>query len=147
MLDQALNITEGAVLVYDVRNPASLNVAKNIHNFIRDSIGTREYGLLLVGNKSDVGADDRKVPTDEASALAGGFKVQCAFLEASAKTGDNVDAVFARIGQEIQRAKRVNLQRREEADKAAALQRMKSQKSAKDPLKRKGIWKILTFRR
>ncbi|KXX81789.1 Ras-related and estrogen-regulated growth inhibitor-like protein [Madurella mycetomatis] len=98
MLEQALNITEAAVLVYDVRDEASLRLARGLADFMREhfscspstpngntSGGTpkpsnnlRPYALILVGNKADpetqAGADsderEREVTWAEGSKAA-----------------------------------------------------------------------------
>ncbi len=143
MLEQAVNITDGAVLVYDVRDPATLAHARGIQEFIRDSVGTREYGLLLVGNKSDSSADERRVSPTEGAGAAAGFRIQCAFVEVSAKSGEGVPVVFPALAKEIMRTKRLNQQRKEEAEKNALL-KIKNQTSAKGPLRsRLRLWKTL----
>jgi len=54
MLAHALAITEAAILVYDVRDPPSLQRALAIAALVRDTVmPTREYALVLVGNKRD----------------------------------------------------------------------------------------------
>jgi len=65
------------------------------------------------------------------------------FVEVSAKTGDNVDKVFPSLAREIMKLKRLNLQRKEQAERMASLAQV--QKAAPvSPLKRRGLWKSLT---
>ena len=52
--------------------------------------------IVLVGNKADLGPHDREVPKSEADALARRWGC-CAFIEASAKTGDAVVEVFREV--------------------------------------------------
>ncbi len=149
MLEQALNITEAAILLYDVRDAASLKLAQGILDFIKESVSPREYGLLLVGNKSDADDDERQVPWAEGNKTAAALAIKCVFAEASARSGDNVAALFPTLGREILRIKKANQQRRDEAEKAALLK--KNQNASNMPAKRRlGLWKTLTtpfFRR
>ncbi|KAJ9165369.1 p-loop containing nucleoside triphosphate hydrolase protein [Coniochaeta hoffmannii] len=151
MLEQALAITEAAVLVYDVRDPESLTLTKGLAEFVRDYVAGagawRDYGLMLVGNKSDVDDEERQVSWAEGSKVAAGLRLPsggiCAFVEVSAKTGDNVDKVFPSLAREIMKLKRLNLQRKEQAERMASLAQV--QKAAPvSPLKRRGLWKSLT---
>lgn len=79
MLEQALAITEAAVLVYDVRDPESLTLTKGLAEFVRDYVAGagawRDYGLMLVGNKSDVDDEERQVSWAEGSKVAAGFRL------------------------------------------------------------------------
>lgn len=161
MLEQALAITEAAVLVYDVHSPESLTLTKGLAEFVRDTIGQagnsgRDYGIMLVGNKSDVDDEDRQVSWAEGSRVAAGFRLpagsSCAFIEVSAKTGDNVDKIFPSLGREVMKLKRLNQQRRDHAEKMARLAQLK--KPVPVPVsqhkRRMGLWKSLTtpfFRR
>lgn len=143
MLQNALNITEGAVLVYDVTDCASLALAARIQHYIKDAVGTREYGLLLVGNKSDVGEEaGRTVPAADGKMVAASFDMECGFMEASARTGENVAAIFPTIGHEILRLRLLNREQREEAELAAMLN-PKAQTGAAIR-NRRGIWKTIT---
>jgi GTPase SAR1 family protein len=152
MLEQALAITEAAVLVYDVRDPQSLTLTKGLAEFVRDNINAsgvgREYGLMLVGNKSDVDDEERQVSWAEGSKVAAGFRLptgsSCAFIEVSAKTGDNVDKIFPAMAREVMKLKRLNQQRREQAERMTRLTELQSS-APPSPLKRKrGLWKSLT---
>jgi small GTP-binding protein len=84
--------SQGAIVVYDVTNPASfLAVDKWVEEF-------KEYNpfskYILVGNKKDLG-DQRKVSTDEGKEKSGLH--ECLFLETSAKTSENVIPAFKEI--------------------------------------------------
>ncbi|OIW23689.1 P-loop containing nucleoside triphosphate hydrolase protein [Coniochaeta ligniaria NRRL 30616] len=150
MLEQALAITEAAVLVYDVRDPESLNLTKGLADFVRDYVGGagagRDYGLMLVGNKSDVDDEERQVSWAEGSRVAAGFRLPaggiCAFVEVSAKTGDNVDKVFPSLAREVMKLKRLGQQRREQAERVARLAQLQVTAPV-SPLKRRGLWKSL----
>ena len=203
MLEQALGITEAAVLIYDVRDPASLRLVEGIADFMRESISHtsststsagREYALMLVGNKSDVDDEERAVPWAQGSKAAAAIRIPsslnlpvgnanstaangvvgamngttagmspigmnlngagCAFLEVSAKTGDNVDKIFPAVAREIMRLKRLSQQRREQAERQARQQqaeRAAAAAAAAGTVRKKlGLWKILStpfFRR
>jgi len=157
MLEQALAITEAAVLVYDVRDTESLTLTKGLADFVLDYLAEagagRDYGLMLVGNKSDVDDEERQVSWAAGSKTATGFRVpsesNCAFIEVSAKTGDNVDKVFPLMAREIMKLKRLRQQRREQTEREARLVQVQ-QTPPMTPLKRTGLWKSLTapfFRR
>ncbi|KAK3327805.1 P-loop containing nucleoside triphosphate hydrolase protein [Cercophora scortea] len=168
MLGQALDITEAAVLVYDVQSAQSLRIATAVAEFIRDNVGTREYALMLVGNKTDTNAntnpndintktDDsgevgRRVSRAEGAKAAAGLKFWgaesgCAFVEVSAKTGEGVDGIFPRLGKEILRVKRANRLRREQAERIAKQQQqlLLAQKAGAPGKKRLGLWKTLSI--
>ncbi|KAL8358525.1 hypothetical protein RB598_003006 [Gaeumannomyces tritici] len=143
MLQNALNITEGAVLVYDVTDRTSLALAARIQHYIKDAVGPREYGLLLVGNKSDTsGETGRVIPATDGKVVAVSFDMECGFMEASARTGENVAAIFPAIGHEILRLRLLSREQREEAEMAAMLN-MKAQTGAA-MRSRRGIWKTIT---
>ncbi|KAK3945916.1 P-loop containing nucleoside triphosphate hydrolase protein [Diplogelasinospora grovesii] len=177
MLEQALNITEAAVLVYDVTDEHSLKLAKGIAEFVKDTFyaptgagsnSGREYGLVLVGNKSDAEDDDfdRAVSWSEGSkaAAAASFKSSsaagpgpggCQFIEVSARTGENVNSIFPTIGREVLRLKRLNQQRREEMERVLMMRRLQQRQgstsatttlSSGGVVKKRGggLWKTLT---
>ncbi|KAK3373403.1 P-loop containing nucleoside triphosphate hydrolase protein [Lasiosphaeria ovina] len=206
MLAQAVDITEAAVLVYDVGNAASLRLAEGLAEFILDHItssgpGGRHYGLLLVGNKSDlddsIAVDDKDVglaserelsladgaaaaarirlpppsPPPSSSAFSPETKTAapCPFLEVSAKTGANVDAIFPLVAHDILRLRRLNMLRyRERAEHDRRLKLLTQQSQLPPPApppavarrtpsrgaasttpsrKRAGLWKGLFSRR
>lgn len=155
MLEQALGITEAAVLIYDVRDPASLRLAEGIAEFMRDTLtGKRDYGLMLVGNKSDADDEERKVPWAQGSKAAaairtptqaGANSAACAFLEVSAKSGDNIEKLFPQVAREVLKLKWLTKQRREQAEKAALERQAAHQAARAEPMKKKlGLWKVLS---
>ncbi|XXH03681.1 isocitrate lyase 1 [Hypoxylon texense] len=118
---QAVQITEAAVLVYDVQSRASFDLIQAVHHLIRDVVGeTRAYGLTLVGTHSDCDDEAREVSWTEGNRLAGSFQPACVFLEASAKTGENIDKLFPRLGEEVLKLRWLNYQRREQAERLSA---------------------------
>lgn len=137
VVQQAIHITEAAILVYDITNPDSLKLAQGLHDLIRDTVGTREYGLTLLGNKSDVEDEQRRVPWSEGSKAAANFSIKCSFVEVSAKTGDNVNYIFPQVGREILKLKWLNQQRKDHAENM-----MRMRQAAPKPTQKqhKGVW-------
>jgi GTPase SAR1 family protein len=114
-LDQALNLTEAAILVYDIQSRESFDLIKDAIQHIRSSVGRQEYGLLLVGNKSDCEEGKRQVSWADGQRLAMSFTVRFGFLETSAKMGDNIDKVFPQLGREVLKLRWLLQQRREQS--------------------------------
>ena len=73
--------------------------------------GTRRYGLILVGSKSDSEDEEREVSWTE------GFKLGCTYIETSAKTGENIDEVFTQLGREVLKLRWLSRQQREESER------------------------------
>lgn len=140
-LRQAVRITEAAVLVYDVRSRASFDLARTVHRLVRDAVGeARAYGLALVGSHADCGDEAREVSWAEGSGLAAGFGCGL-FLETSARTGENVDELFARLGEEALRLRWLNYQRREQAERLSAATLEEDAVGKTSPVKRLARWR------
>lgn len=82
---------DGVVLTYDVTDIESFDNVKHkwmdtLHVHVDESVPK-----ILVGNKIDL-KGQRQIPTEEAKEFAVGVDMN--FIEASAKTGENVDNVF-----------------------------------------------------
>ena len=79
-----------ALVVYDISSRDSFN---NVSTWIEDckNQSPKTIFMVLVGNKSDLN-DKRQVNTEEGQELADKYGLQ--FYETSAKTGDNVEAIF-----------------------------------------------------
>lgn len=146
-LTQALAITDAAVLVYDIIEPASLTYLKSLANSIYSSIhqgrtittptkkksgfhlpgsptgrdtcnathnNTRPYHFLLIGAKRDVPDSLREVSWLEGqiaaeeffgpSGIAAGASVS--FMEVSARTGEQVGAIFPSLCGEVLKSRR-----------------------------------------
>ncbi|KAI2778391.1 P-loop containing nucleoside triphosphate hydrolase protein [Daldinia loculata] len=126
-LTQAVQITEAVVLVYDVKSRGSFILLQDVYNHIRDMIGqTRTYGLMLVGTNSDCEDEQREVSWAEGRKLAASFGLGCAFLETSAKSGDNIDRIFPQLGREVLKLRWLSHQRREEAERLSIDARQRS---------------------
>ena len=86
-----------ALVVYDISSRDSFN---NVSTWIEDckNQSPKTIFMVLVGNKSDLN-DRRQVNTEEGQELADKYGIQ--FYETSAKTGENVDAIFYNSADEI----------------------------------------------
>ena len=60
--------------------------------------------LVIVGNKSDLKAEQRQVPTEQGAKLAEEFK--CGFTEASARLNTNVSKAFELMIAEIEKSQK-----------------------------------------
>jgi len=162
LVQQAINITEAAILVYDVTDPDSLRLARGLHELIRDTISggpttmatgqpsnsttspnnaaAREYALLLVGNKSDDEAA-RRIAYSDGSKVATSFHVKTSFMEVSARTGDQITLLFPKIAREILTLRSMNQQRKEFAEK---MERMRVEAQEMQAKRKQGLWKRLS---
>ncbi len=59
--------------------------------------------MVVVGNKSDLRADQRIIPTEEGKQLAA--KYNCSFTEASARLNQNVSEAFELMVREIEKSR------------------------------------------
>jgi len=107
----------GILLVYDMTDLNSFNNLRNWMKNIEDH-ASPDVNIALVGNKSDM--DSRAVKTAEAEALATELKVP--FLEASAKSGKNVEEAFILLAREIKKRLIDTMPEREEGTDAPAVQ-------------------------
>ncbi|KAK9449406.1 small GTPase superfamily [Limtongia smithiae] len=90
----------GYVLVYSITSRPSFDMVRVIHDKILNSTGTDSMPMIIVGNKSDLGAQ-RKVTTEEGQALANEF--HCQFIETSARHNANIAKVFELLIGEIEK--------------------------------------------
>ena len=81
---------KGAFIVYDITKKETF---ESIENWIRDlkSKGDPDVIMIIVGNKNDL-EEERNVTKEEGEEKAKNF--QCAYLETSALSGDNIDRAF-----------------------------------------------------
>mmetsp|Transcript_24192 Transcript_24192/g.21997 ORF Transcript_24192/g.21997 Transcript_24192/m.21997 type:complete len:213 (+) Transcript_24192:120-758(+) len=95
----------GILLVYDVSEDSSFS---NVRNWMRqiDQNAAENVNRILIGNKSDVDAADRKVTYEQGHALANEYGIK--FFETSAKLNSNVDEAFMSIAKDIVERLKVN---------------------------------------
>jgi len=82
-----------AFIAYDITDRNTFDDVENWRNDIRGVLP--DIPIILLGNKIDL-EDSREVSTDEGIKLAS--KLNCYFLESSAKSGENVRDAFNMIG-------------------------------------------------
>jgi Ras-related protein Rab-8A len=82
----------GVLLVYDVTDEGSF---ENVRNWMRniESHASEGVAVALIGNKSDVKTEDRKVSKERGMRLAAEFKIP--HFETSAKSGLRVEEAFS----------------------------------------------------
>ncbi|KUF93521.1 hypothetical protein AM588_10004142 [Phytophthora nicotianae] len=92
----------GALLVFDVGNRTSL---LDVEKWLDQLLNVAEPGLhaTLIGNKCDLPVDKRAVTAEEARQFAAEHHM--AYIETSAKTGQNVSEAFRDIITAIHRAR------------------------------------------
>ncbi len=83
--------SNGALGVFDLTNPQSLLKLPGWISSIKKSV-KKTIPMIIIGNKSDL---ERQVERSEAEDLAS--RLNCEYLETSAKTGDNVELAFETI--------------------------------------------------
>nr|AVV26990.1 Rheb [Malawimonas sp.] len=94
---------DGYIFVYGINSIVSFNTCKAINDKVLNLWGTASVPLVLVGNKSDLAAAHRQVSRDEAETLAGQWG--CEFVECSAKDNQNVDTVFMKLLDQMEKAR------------------------------------------
>jgi small GTP-binding protein len=96
---------QGFVLVYSIIAASTFNDIPDLRDQILRVKDAQSVPMVLVGNKSDL-QDQRVVTTDQGEKLAKQFN--CTFLEASAKTKQNVEAIFYDLVRQINKANPVS---------------------------------------
>ncbi|XP_053327327.1 ras-related protein Rab-17 [Spea bombifrons] len=104
-----------AMLVYDITRKETFSRAQLWLQELERYFPDGELVTVLVGNKSDLQAE-RNVPQEEGRALADSKGLL--FMEASAKTGDNVCEAFEALGYELlsRESKRQERERKRSTD-------------------------------
>lgn len=87
----------GILLVYDVCDEKSFNNIRSWYANVQQH-ASENVVLILVGNKSDM-TDKRVISTEQGKALAD--ELQIPFIEASAKTTDNVEETFFSLARRV----------------------------------------------
>ncbi|XP_029427253.1 ras-related protein Rab-39B-like [Rhinatrema bivittatum] len=88
----------GCLLVFDKTNRNSFKHVENWYREACERIVSRKVIFLLIGHKSDLGADCA-IPGDEAEALASSLGMP--YFETSAQSNSNVDVVFETLSRSI----------------------------------------------
>ena len=84
-----------AILTYDVTNEQSLESLNYWLNELNDKVEIDNMLLCLAGNKNDVDANEKRVPTSKGKSFAEEHNM--IFYETSAKTGAGVKELFQAI--------------------------------------------------
>ena len=101
------NGTTGALLIYDI---SRRDTFEKIANWIRELIKNNQNRIvpvILLANKSDLrGTDQEKISREEgesyAKELGNWAKFEIPHVETSAKSGDNVEAAFVKLVENIE---------------------------------------------
>ncbi len=97
LLPSYCRLANGAVFVYDVTSPRSVLDIGDWLNLLERTAG--KIPVLLVGTKKDL-ESERKVSLSEAKEIGKSYDInEC--MEASAKTGENVELLFDKICQMV----------------------------------------------
>jgi Ras-related protein Rab-11A len=88
---------KGAFIVYDITRKNSF---ESVERWVNDviSVADKKITIVLIGNKSDL-EDQRQVTKEEAQDKAN--KLEIAFMETSAFSGDNLDKAFEMMINEV----------------------------------------------
>jgi Ras-related protein Rap-1A/Ras-related protein Rap-1B len=108
MRDLYMKNGQGFVLVYSIIAQSTFNDLPDLREQILRVKDKDEVPMVLVGNKCDLN-DQRVITTDQGEDLA--RKFGCAFLEASAKTRQNVDQIFHDLIRQINKLSPVKPQK------------------------------------
>lgn len=113
---------EGFLCVFSITEQESLNAAHELREQILRVKNDENITFLLVGNKADL--DDRRVVSREAAAeLAATWNVP--YVETSAKTRHNVDAIFMDLLREIKKRRDAQQSANNNGKKASKSRRKK----------------------
>ena len=91
----------GAILIFDIGDEASFAILPELITEVRDNSRPQLPYFILVGNKSDK-VTERAVSTSDAMKFASSHDLN--YIETSAKSGNNVEDVFAQLTRTIYQA-------------------------------------------
>ncbi|RKP22428.1 small GTPase superfamily, partial [Syncephalis pseudoplumigaleata] len=86
---------EGFLCCFSLTDAASFAETSEFRDQITRVLGDNAVPFLLIGNKSDRPAEERQVSYEEARAQADAW--DCAYVETSAKTAENVAVVYEQM--------------------------------------------------
>jgi small GTP-binding protein len=98
MRDLYMKNGQGFVLVYSIVADSTFNEIPALRDQILRVKDVDQVPMVLVGNKCDL-HEQRVVPTKQGEELA--KKWSCVFLEASARTRENIDNIFHQLVRQI----------------------------------------------
>ncbi|KAJ5070247.1 ras gtpase-related [Anaeramoeba ignava] len=105
MRDTYVRSGDGFLIVYAINMRSSFDEVTLYKDNILKTKEVNTFPMVIVGNKKDL-VDKRKVSLDELKDLAKLF--QCACIETSAKTRENVEEAYFQCVREIRKAKGLN---------------------------------------
>ena len=122
----------GAILVYSINDNDSFN---DLEAWINDlhQLAAQNAAILLVGNKSDL--DDRRVTESEAQSFADRHGIE--YLEASAKTGENIALLFRALIKTVMTNKEKNKNNQQTSGSAAGGRKVSSVRFEERELEKK----------
>ncbi|KAF2218268.1 small GTPase superfamily [Elsinoe ampelina] len=91
----------GYMIVYSVGSKQSFDMVRIIREKILNHLGADSVPLMVVGNKSDLRAEQRQVSVEEAKKLT--QELGCGFIETSAKFKENIEKAFEGMIAEIEK--------------------------------------------
>jgi len=93
--DQGAQQGDSFMIIYSTSSRETFDDVENLYlQIMKFQPSTYEHHVMLVGSKSDL-LKEREISRQEGHDLA--RKLNCAFMEVSAKSGENVQAAFERI--------------------------------------------------
>ena len=97
---------KGALLVYDITRKSTF---ENVDNWLIDlrTNADKDILIILIGNKRDL-MDNREVSVEEAQTKAEQYNI--AYMETSAKSGDNISKAFTELVEQVYKANITMLQ-------------------------------------
>lgn len=91
----------GYMIVYSVGNKQSFDMVRIIREKILNHLGADTVPLMIVGNKSDLRAEQRQVKAEDGKKMA--EELQCGWIESSAKFNENIIKAFEGMIAEIEK--------------------------------------------
>ena len=88
--------SNGVIIVFDFSNEKSFENLNLWLELIDEGVGGEKIQKILVGNKSDIPHNEKKITDDMAKKFAGEHGMK--FISVSAKEGINIDYLFEVLG-------------------------------------------------